>query len=117
MKNGMLILSVALALLAVPVQAQVIVNWGAQILYGLGTSDGTELPVGDLIRIGTFLGLSDADILLHQSDVNALNQSFVEFGRALIGDGTVDVDHPSGVAAHWAASPRGSTVNLALNGP
>ena len=108
MKNGIFILSVALALLAKPVQAQVTVDWGAQNSNGLGTSGGAELPTGDSIRIGTF-NLTDAQIQQNQFNVNFLNASFIEFGAAAVGD-------VFGVPALWAAHTTGSTDALGLNG-
>jgi len=110
MKSGTLILAVALGLLVGPVQAQVIVNWGAQIDNGLGTSGGTELPIGALIRIGSF-NLTDAQIQQNQSDINFLNAAFRQFGTATIGEG-----FDPAVPAHWAKSTSGSTDALGING-
>ena len=113
MKNRMLILSVSLALLAEPIQAQVSVSWGALISNGLGTSGGAELPIGDLIRIGTFT-VTDAVIQQNQFNLNFLNASFIEFGRAAIGD---DGSTPNALPpAHWNATATGSTDTLGLNG-
>src|SRR5438552_17154145 len=108
MKNGIFILSVALALLAKPVQAQVTVDWGAQNSNGLGTSGGAELPTGDLIRIGTF-NLTDAEIQQNQFNISFLNTKFIEFGTAAVGD-------VFGLPAYWAAHTTGSTDDLGLNG-
>jgi len=107
--SWLLSVSVALALLAKPVQAQVVtVNWGAQNSNGLGTSGGAELPIGDLIRIGTF-NLTDAQIQQNQFDLNLLNASFIQYGTAVIGE-AVDV------AAYWSASTTASTDALGING-
>jgi len=104
MKNGMLILSVALTLLANPAQAQVSVNWGAQTDNGLGTAGGAELPIGDLIRIGTF-NLTDTQIQQNQFNISLLNSSFIEYATAAIGDDVL-------VPAHWNTLTQTPTGTL-----
>lgn len=94
---------------AASVQGQITsVTWSALNSNGLGEADGSELVIGSLLRIGTFT-LSEAQIQLLGTDLNALNAGFIEYGTALIGD---DV----GVAAHWNKQTVRSTDALGING-
>jgi hypothetical protein len=92
-----------------PLGAQVVsVSWGAQNSNGLGDAAGSELPIGDLIRIGSFT-LTDAQVQAAASNFSALNAAFVQYGTAAVGDGF-------GFAAHWAAVTSASTDSLGING-
>ena len=115
MKTGILLLSVALAALANPAQAQVTVNWNA-LENGLGTSAGVDLPIGSLVRIGSFIDLTDEQIQANQFDRDLLNDSFREFGATAIGKGTEDGENPSGYPAHWNESTSDLTDLLGLTG-
>jgi hypothetical protein len=84
------------------------VNWGAQISSGLGDTAGNELAIGDLLRVGTF-NLTDTQIQANSSNLQFLNQSFVAFAQAFVGD---DV----GVPAHWNSVSTASTDALGLSG-
>ncbi len=78
--------------------SQIGVDWAAAIGNGLGLQDGTDLPDNSLLRIGYFSTLSDAQIQSNASDVNFLNNDFVEFDFGFVGDGFGDL------AAHWSLS-------------
>lgn len=90
------------------------VSWGAAVSNGVGLADGTDLPAGDLVRLGSF-NLTPAQIAANASNLPFLESHFVEFGRALIGDGNVAGDgvrHP----AHWFANSTNSSDNLGIAG-
>lgn len=61
-------------------------EWGAKTSNGLANAGGAELPVGDLVRVGTFVGLNDAQIIANQGNVSFLNSHWVDFGDGHIGD-------------------------------
>ena len=86
------------------------VNWGAQVSYGLATAEGVLLPAGDLVRIGSFGDLTDAEIQAAQSDFSLLNSRFVQFGTAVIGENYHDA------AGYWAAVTAQDTDALSLTG-
>jgi hypothetical protein len=75
---------------------------------GVGTSSGTPLALGDLVRVGTFT-LSDALIAANQYNFATLNTNFVEFGTFSIGAGY-------GVAGHAVATLNGDTSLLPGSG-
>src|SRR5687767_8617595 len=52
---------------------------------GFSSTGGTDLPQGNLVRVG-FFDISDAEIQQNQFDLTFLNSHFFEFGIAHIGD-------------------------------
>jgi hypothetical protein len=90
------------------------VTWGAYESNGVGLADGTQVPVGDLVRVGTFT-ITDSDITAHATDVAYLNSHFVEFGSAHIGDGDV-VGDGKAYPAHWQANSTNSSNTLGVAG-
>ncbi|MFO1498796.1 MAG: hypothetical protein U1G07_10445 [Verrucomicrobiota bacterium] len=97
----------ALVLSVLSTNAQVTVTWAGRITSGLGEADGTELAVGDLVRVGTFT-LTETQIQQQQNDLSALAAGFVEFGSAAIGDGF-------NIPSHWTKTSNGSTLSLGIN--
>lgn len=83
------------------------VTWGAQVSNGLGTADGSDLPVGNLVRLGTF-NISDSTIAANAKNVTYLNSHFIEFAHAANGDNV------SGHKAHWAADSSNSSTSLGV---
>jgi hypothetical protein len=61
---------------------------GADTSNGFSEADGTDLGVGNLVRVGVFT-LTDAQIqsAFAASDFAALNQGFIQLGTARMGDG------------------------------
>jgi hypothetical protein len=84
-------------------QASTVV-WSSTI-NGIDLPNGTDTPVGSLVRIGTF-NVTDALIVQHDQDMGYLNEHFIEFASALIGEGT----QPAG---HFQASSTNSTATAA----
>jgi hypothetical protein len=89
------------------------VNWGAQSNVGLGTAQGVELAVGDLVRIGSF-SLTPAQIRAAQFDYTALNAAFVQYDTASIG--LEDTPGQPLVPGQWSKSSSLSTDALGLDG-
>jgi len=77
----------ALALTAISAPAATI-NWSATPApgYGFDQTSGIDLPVGSLLRVGTF-NISDTLIAQNAFDVSYLNANFVEAGFTTIGTG------------------------------
>ncbi|MBL9114130.1 MAG: putative Ig domain-containing protein [Verrucomicrobiaceae bacterium] len=92
------------------------VNWAAGINHGFSLENGTELPVGSLVRIGHFRNsstgdqLTDAEIQTLANTPSVLNNHFVEFGSSTIGSGFV-----SAPAGHFSASSTADTGSTGLN--
>jgi hypothetical protein len=63
------------------------INWGASQSNGFGSSNGVDLPQGDLVEIGTFL-ISDSQIQANISNISYLTNHFVPFASGFIGDNT-----------------------------
>lgn len=63
------------------------INWGAIQSNGFGSSNGVDLPRGDLVEIGSFL-ISDSQIQANIGNTSYLTNNFVSFASGLIGDGT-----------------------------
>jgi hypothetical protein len=89
-----------------PVQAQV--TWGAQTTTGIGDASGIELPVGDLVEIGTF-NLTDSQIQQIQSDIPALTAAFTKFDTSVIGAGF-------NIPGTWAKESSGSFEGAGVAG-
>jgi hypothetical protein len=70
---------------------------------GFSLADGSNLAVGNLVRIGTF-DITDGVIAANAGNIAFLNSHFIEFGNARIGDGF-------GVAEHF------SKESIANSGP
>jgi hypothetical protein len=102
---------ILLLVLAAPVRSAQ-VAWGAAESNGVGLADGTDLPVGDLVRIGRF-DISDTQISANATDVAYLNSHFIEFAHAAIGDGNVNGDGEK-YPAHWLANSNVSSNSLGL---
>src|SRR5678809_719645 len=53
---------------------------------GFATSNGTDLGINNLVRVGTF-NLTDNEIAVNQTNIPFLDANFVEFGALRIGAG------------------------------
>lgn len=71
--------------LVLPATAFVTVNAGATADNGVSAASGSELEMGNYVRVGHFT-VSDSDLKAHASDLDYLNANFVDFGSARIGD-------------------------------
>jgi hypothetical protein len=80
--------------------------WSASQDNAFGLANGSNLPVGDLVRIGTF-NISDGVIAANASNVSFLDSHFVEFADARIGDNV------GGLAGYLSAN---STANSGASG-
>jgi len=80
----------------------------ASLIDYIAAADGIALPIGDIVRIGTFT-LSDAEIQASQADYATLNANFKAFDTILVGDGTA-------TAGYWTKSSANDTDGLQLTG-
>ena len=108
MKKCFMIASVAIAVILPASGATV--NWAAAQDNGFGLASGTDLAAGSLIRIGTFTNISTATILANKSDLSFLDQYFVEFANASIGDNVL------GTPAHFATADSANAEALGIDG-
>jgi hypothetical protein len=72
-------------------------GWGAGVsvsIYtnGVGSASGIRLPVGSLVRVGTFL-VPRASLQSNALFLAVLESNFVEFGRTTIGTGNTNAGH------------------------
>ena len=103
---------------AIPVDAATI-NWSASTSNGLSLADGSELPVGSLVRLGWFrnpgtgIQLTDTEIQSMAGSVSALEAAFQQAATTTIGSGFT-----GSVAGHFSASSAVDTgaSGLALEG-
>jgi hypothetical protein len=63
----------------------------------LALANGTLVPVGGQVQLGTF-SILDAQILALENNPLTLQADFTAFGSGVIGQGTVDGTHPLGYA-------------------
>ena len=87
LKSVCLLLS-AVAMLTSSARAATVV-WSAGIDNGFSSSEGSMVPAGNLVRVGSF-NLSDQEIVDNQTDISFLNAAFTEFGTARFGDGAAN---------------------------
>lgn len=114
----LLTLSASLVTLVMPLSAAT-VNWSASINHGLSQANGSEVPVGSLVRIGWFKNLNTGDqlsiseIQSQASNPSTLNANFVEAASSSIGTGLT-----GSVAGHFTAASSADTGSsgLALEG-
>lgn len=71
--------------LVLPAKAFVTVNAGASADNGVSAASGSELEMGNYVRVGHFT-VSDSDLQAHASDLDYLKANFVDFGSARVGD-------------------------------
>lgn len=100
-----LTLSAHAALVEAPAAA---VDWSAAIANGFSWKNGAALPAGNLVLIGYFK-LTDEAIMENSSDLGYLEDNFVEFASARIGDGV------GGINGHFSASSTGDTGSSGLD--
>ena len=103
---GVVVLAIARASLATEL------TWGAYETNGVGLADGSQLTVGNWLRIGTFT-ISETEIRAHAADIAYLEAHFVQFGSAHVGDGDVNGDAKP-YAGHWLANDTNSTVTRGI---
>lgn len=88
------------------------VVWGAAQNNGFSMTNGSELPAGNLVRLGTFMNMSDDEIRSAASDITFLNSRFIEAGNARIGDGLMGA--PSNFSAvsnpNTGSGPNGLNI-------
>ena len=91
------------------------VDWGnSTIGNGLGLADGTLVPAGDLVRVGSF-DITPTQIAANASDLSYLNSNFTEFADTTVGSGNPfgDGSTPDG---YWAATSINLTTTLGIAG-
>ncbi|MDQ3200484.1 MAG: hypothetical protein M3Q46_15090, partial [Verrucomicrobiota bacterium] len=83
------------------------VNWGASETNSVALSTGTLLPVGNLVRVGSF-SITDAEIIANKTNFSFLTSKFTEFGHAAVGDNV------GGLAGLWFANTTASSNALGI---
>lgn len=113
MKKWCLLIAMAVGLGATTQAATV--NWSAGIDHGFSLENGSELPVGSLVRLGWFrdptsgMPLTDSQIQALKTSTADLNLAFVEVGATTIGSGFTPV-----LPGHFSAvSPVANGLNMA----
>ena len=92
------------------------INWSASTNHGLSQADGSELPVGSLVRLGYFRSvmtdqpLTDGEIKAIAGSITLLEANFVQVAATTIGSG-----FSGSVAGHFAASSTADTSATGLN--
>lgn len=81
--------------------------WGAAVDNGFSLADGSNLGVGNLVRVGTF-DINDSTIFANAGNIAFLNSHFIEFGNARIGDNL-------GFAEHFAKTSFANSGSGGLN--
>jgi hypothetical protein len=81
-----LLASIALFTSLVSASDAATIIWGAQIDNGFSLANGSNLGVGNLVRVGTF-DISDGVIAANAGNISFLNSHFTEFGTVRIGQG------------------------------
>ena len=89
-------------------QAASIITWGASADNGFSLANGSNLAIGNLVRIGTF-NITDDAIIANGGDIAFLNSHFIEYGNARIGDNV------GGLAEHFAANSSANAGSSGLN--
>jgi hypothetical protein len=77
---------------------------------GIGDAQGTDLPVGNLVRVGAFT-VPESVVASNRYNVAFLQTNFVEFGTTTIGAGIAPA-----VPAHFASSLAADTSTLGIEG-
>ncbi|MCX6854571.1 MAG: putative Ig domain-containing protein [Verrucomicrobia bacterium] len=113
--NRLLILAASIASFGMPLFAATI-NWSETNNHGLSLANGSEVPVGSLVRLGWFRNAT-TDTQLTVSEIQAiasnptnLNSNFVEAASSTIGTGFT-----GSVAGHFAAASSADTGSTGLN--
>ena len=102
------LLLVGVAILTSRSNAATIV-WAAAADNGFAAADGSMVPAGNLVRVGSF-NITDQQIVANQTDISFLNSNFVEFGSARFGQG---VGAPGYFTATSNANPDAGGLNVA----
>lgn len=108
-------LAAAIVTLVMPLSAAT-VNWSASINHGLSLANGSEVPVGSLVRIGWFKNvstgaqLSDSEIQSLASNPNNLEASFIEAASSTVGNGL-----NGSLAGHFSAASSPDTGSTGLD--
>jgi hypothetical protein len=84
------------------------VVWAAANDNGFSLANGSNLPVGSLIRVGTF-DITDGVIAANAGNIPFLNSHFIEFGNARIGDGV------GGIPEHFNKTSEANSGTSGLN--
>jgi hypothetical protein len=71
-----------------PISQGATILWAALDENGLSLANGSNLGVGNLVRVGTF-DITDGVIAANAGNIAFLNSHFIEFGNARIGDGAL----------------------------
>jgi hypothetical protein len=69
----------------------------------LALANGTLVPTGALVQLGTF-SISDATILADENSPATLQADFTAYGSLLMGQGSEDGTHPSGYPGVFSAT-------------
>jgi hypothetical protein len=85
--------------------------WGAAQDNGFSLANGTNLGVGNLVRVGSF-DISDSVIAANAGNIAFLDSHFKEFGNARIGDNTGIPLLPE----HFAKQSDANSVTLGIVG-
>lgn len=89
-----LLASLALASFLVTSSQGATIVWGAAADNGLSLANGSNLGIGNLVRVGTF-NITDSVIQANAGNIAFLNSHFIEFGNTRIGQGV------GGIAEHF----------------
>ncbi len=88
MKHRIFFSVLAFAATALASSAQITVSWGSDAeVRAFASSSGSLLPVGSLLRLGTFAAGTDFSNLSY----SYLDSQFTQYGTAAIGDGGYNV--------------------------
>jgi PEP-CTERM motif len=110
MKKIAAVISLGITILASTTYAST-VSWGAAESNGVGLADGTPLPAGDLVWLGSFMTLTNAQVAndMSMGDVSAVLSDFQQFGPgSTIGTGA------GGLDGYWSANDTTSANAVSL---
>jgi hypothetical protein len=88
-------------------RAASIITWGASTDNGISIADGSNLGIGNLVRVGTF-DITDGVIAANAGNIAFLDSHFIEYGNARIGDNV-------GVAEHFSKTSSANSGSAGLN--